>query len=127
MTVEELKAIFLHVVKDNYFNFDGRASRYEYWWFVVINLVISGVCTLLDQLVGMAIFSGILCLALLLPGLGLCVRRLHDINKSGWWILLAFIPFVGAIILLVWAAQKGDPEANDFGEVPTDNFAPAAE
>jgi uncharacterized membrane protein YhaH (DUF805 family) len=127
MTVQELKAIFLHVVKDNYCNFEGRASRYEYWWFVVINLVLSCVCTVLDQLVGLAIFSGILCLALLLPGLGLCVRRLHDINKSGWWLFLGLIPFVGAIIILVWAAQKGDEAANDFGEVPIDNFAPKAE
>ena len=127
MTVQELKAIFLHVVKDNYFNLDGRASRYEYWWFVVINLALSCVCTLLDQLVGMAIFSGILCLALLLPGLGLCVRRLHDINKSGWWALLALIPFVGAIILIVWVAQKGDAAANNYGEVPTDDYARVAE
>jgi len=127
MTVQELKAIFLHVVKDNYFNFDGRASRYEYWWFVVINIVISGVCTLLDQAIGLAIFSGIVGLALLLPGLGLCVRRLHDINKPGWWVLLILIPFVGAIILIVWAAQPGNPEANDYGDVPTDDYAQVAE
>lgn len=127
MTVKELKAIFLHVVKDNYYNFDGRASRYEYWWFVVINLVISCVCSLLDQLVGLAIFSGLLCLALLLPGLGLCVRRLHDINKSGWWVLIALIPFVGAIILIIWAAKPGDAESNDFGEVPTDEYAKVTE
>lgn len=127
MTVQELKAIFLHVVKDNYCNFNGRASRYEYWWFVVINIVFSCVCTLLDQLVGIAIFSGLLSLALLLPGLGLSVRRLHDINKSGWWLLLALIPLVGWIVIIVWAAQKGDEAANDFGEVPTDDYAKVAE
>lgn len=125
MSVQELKAVFLHVVKDNYFNLEGRASRYEYWWFVVINLALSVIAALLDKMVGLAIFSGILLLALLLPGLGLSVRRLHDINKSGWWLLLALVPFIGQIVILVWAAQKGDAAANDFGEAPTDDYAKA--
>jgi len=61
-----------------------------------------------------------------LPNLGLAVRRLHDINKSGWWILISLIPLVGWIILLVWAAQKSDESENDFGPVPTDDYAKAA-
>ncbi len=126
MTVQELKAIFLHAVKDNYCNFDGRASRYEYWWFVLCNVIISCVCSLIDQLIGVAIISGLVGLALLLPGLGLAVRRLHDINKSGWWVLISLIPLVGWIILIVWAAQKGDEAANDFGECPNDDYAKAA-
>ena len=126
MTIQELKAVFLHVVKDNYFNFEGRSSRYEFWWYVVCNLVISCVCSLIDSCIGMAIFSGLCSLALLLPNLGLAVRRLHDINKSGWWILISLIPLVGWIILLVWAAQKSDESENDFGSVPTDEYAKAA-
>ncbi|MBO4250413.1 MAG: DUF805 domain-containing protein [Paludibacteraceae bacterium] len=126
MSLNELKAIFLHVVKDNYFNFEGRASRYEYWWFFLINLVISGVCNILDYTLGIAICSAIVSLALLCPGLGVCVRRLHDINRSGWWVLLAAIPLIGGIILIVWLATKGDAAANEYGEVPTDEYAQAA-
>ena len=126
MSLNELKAIFLHVVKDNYFNFEGRASRYEYWWFVVINLVISIICNCLDYLFGIAICSAIVSLALLCPGLGVCVRRLHDINRSGWWVLLAAIPLIGGIILIVWLATKGDAAANEYGEEPTDEYAQAA-
>jgi uncharacterized membrane protein YhaH (DUF805 family) len=73
----------------------------------------------------MAIISGLVSLALLLPNLGLSVRRLHDINRSGWWILISLIPVVGWIIILIWAIQKGDESANDFGEVPSENFASA--
>lgn len=123
MTLNELKAIFLHVVKDNYFNFEGRASRYEYWWFVVINIIITCVASILDTIFGIAICSTIVSLALLCPGLGLSVRRLHDINREGWWVLIALIPLVGWIILILWAAQKGDEAANDYGEVPTDDYA----
>ena len=123
MTLNELKAIFLHVVKDNYFNFEGRASRYEYWWFVVINIIITCVASILDAICGIALFSTIVSLALLCPGLGLSVRRLHDINREGWWVLIALIPLVGWIILILWAAQKGDEAANDYGEVPTDDYA----
>jgi uncharacterized membrane protein YhaH (DUF805 family) len=125
MTFEELKAIFLHEVKDNYFNFEGRASRYEYWWYVVCLIAINIVCSIIDSIIGMAIISGLVSLALLLPNLGLSVRRLHDINRSGWWILISLIPVVGWIIILIWAIQKGDESANDFGEVPSENFASA--
>ena len=126
MSLNELKAVFLHVVKDNYFNFEGRASRYEYWWFFLINVVISGLCNCLDYLFGIAICSGIVSLALLCPGLGVCVRRLHDINRSGWWVFLAAIPLIGGIILIVWLATKGDAAANEYGEVPTDEYAQTA-
>ena len=127
MTLNELKAIFLHVVKDNYFNFEGRASRYEYWWFVVINLMITVICNFLDYAFGIAICSALVSLALLCPGLGLCVRRLHDINRSGWWVLITIVPLVGWIILIVWLATKGDAAANEYGEVPTDEYANVAE
>lgn len=64
------------------------------------------------------ICSGILGLAFLLPSLGLSVRRLHDINKSGWFILLGLIPLVGAIILIVWACKESDPHPNNYGPEP---------
>lgn len=66
----------------------------------------------------MNIASGILCLALLLPNLGLVVRRLHDIGKSGWWIFINFIPLVGSIILLVWWCKDSQMQPNVYGPVP---------
>lgn len=104
---------------NKYCCFTGRASRSEYWWWTLF-------CLLVGVVVG-AIFgsgntgitiSGIVNLALILPGLGVAVRRLHDINKSGWFILLAFIPIVGAIILIVWFIRNSDPTANQYGPVP---------
>jgi len=104
----------------NYCNFNGRSSRSEYWWYVlavfILNVVISTVFS--SNMSTMSSVSGIVSLALLLPGLGLCVRRLHDINKSGWNILFALIPIVGAIVLIIWFCKDSDPQANQYGPVP---------
>lgn len=64
------------------------------------------------------IVSGVFSLALLLPNLGLAVRRLHDIGKSGWWLFLAFIPVVGIIILIIWWCKDSQMEPNEYGPVP---------
>lgn len=64
------------------------------------------------------IITGIVNLALLLPGLGLCVRRMHDIGKSGWWVLIAIIPVIGWILFIYWAAQPSQPTPNQWGAVP---------
>ncbi len=66
----------------------------------------------------MSIISGIVNLVLLLPGLGLCVRRLHDTNRSGWWILIGFIPVVGWILLIVWFCQDSQRGPNQYGPEP---------
>lgn len=65
-----------------------------------------------------SIISGLVTLALFLPGLGLCVRRLHDINRSGWFVLLSLIPLIGAIILIIWFVKESDPTPNQYGPVP---------
>ena len=110
-------AIVKSVILKNYVNFEGRATRAEFWWFVLFNFVIGLILGVLGK-VG-AILSGIWGLGILLPQLGLGARRLHDINKSGWYLLLAFIPLVGAIILIIWLAKEGDPTENQYGPVPT--------
>lgn len=110
----------MRAITQNYCNFNGRASRSEYWWYclfvfalgVVIGIIFSSSHT------AMNVVSGLVNLALLLPGLGLAVRRLHDINKSGWWILLALIPAVGAIILIIWFCKESEPIPNAYGPVP---------
>ena len=110
-------AIVKSVILKNYVNFEGRATRAEFWWFFLFNFVIGLILGVLGK-VG-AILSGIWSLGILLPQLGLGARRLHDINKSGWYLLLSFIPVVGAIILIIWWATEGDPTENQYGPVPT--------
>lgn len=105
----------------NYANFSGRANRGEYWWFILANIIISIVLSVIDSAVfgavagGMGLLSIIWSLAVLIPSIALGVRRLHDIDRSGWWLLIAFIPLIGAIVLIVWAAKQGEARPNRFG------------
>lgn len=94
----------------NYANFSGRARRKEYWYFVLGQLIISIITGLLDE----TIFN-ISTLILFIPGLAVLVRRLHDINKSGWWILISLIPIIGSIILLIWLLTNTKSEKNQWG------------
>lgn len=106
-----------------YADFNGRARRSEYWYFCLFLVAAEMVLSLIfksDSFI-FRLFSA----AVLLPGLGVEVRRLHDIGKSGWFILLSLIPLVGAIILLVWAAREGDAGTNAYGENPKGAFADA--
>lgn len=107
---------FKLVVFERYAVFEGRAGRAEYWWFFLANFLIGLVIQVLagvsDALV---ILSVIYSLALLIPGLAVAVRRLHDTNKSGWWLLIALVPLVGIIVLIVFLATDGDPGANQYG------------
>jgi uncharacterized membrane protein YhaH (DUF805 family) len=93
----------------NYAVFTGRATRPEFWWFALFNfLVIMVAGALHPQLAGIAM------LALLLPGVAASARRLHDVGKSGWFLLLHFIPFFGNLVLLYWLVQPTDGP-NQFG------------
>lgn len=108
---------------DSYCRFQGRSSRSEYWWWVLFVAILSFCIGIIESILGFSMTavqttSGILSLVLLLPGLGLSVRRLHDIGKSGWWILLGFIPLVGTIILIIWFAQNSQMQDNQYGPVP---------
>ncbi len=107
-------------IAQNYCNFSGRSSRSEYWWYVLFTAIIScGVSLIFSgNQTTMSIISGIVNLVLLLPGLGLCVRRLHDTNRSGWWILIGFIPVVGWILLIVWFCQDSQRGPNQYGPEP---------
>ena len=107
-------------IMQNYCNFDGRASRSEYWWYVLFNTLLGfaiGIVFVWSETM-MDIVSGVAGLALLLPGLGLAVRRLHDIGKSGWWLLIGLIPLIGAIILLIWYCKESQMQPNEYGPVP---------
>lgn len=104
----------------NYCNFNGRSSRSEYWWYALAMLILNVILTLITghYETASAVIGTIVGLALLLPGLGLAVRRMHDINKSGWWILINLIPVVGNIIFIIFACKDSDPYPNQYGPVP---------
>lgn len=117
MNFNDIIAIVKSVILKNYVNFEGRATRPEFWWFFLFNFIVGIILSLFGSKVG-TVLSGIWSLAILLPQLGLGARRLHDINKSGWLLLLAFIPVVGIILLIYWWAQPGDATENQYGPVP---------
>jgi len=94
-----------------YADFNGRAPRAEYWWFVLFSCLVSVALHVIDR---SGIAGGLFSLAILLPSLGVAARRLHDTNRSGWFLLLNLIPIVGWIILIVWYIQKGDEGSNQY-------------
>lgn len=96
-----------------YADFNGRAARPEFWWFMLAQFVVGLILQMVLPLLG-----GLFSLAMLAPSLAAGSRRLHDIGKSGWLQLLALIPLVGWVILIYWAAQPGDPAANQYGAPP---------
>lgn len=107
-------------IQQHYCDFSGRASRSEYWWYVLFTVILSVIIQAFGVISSdVSLYLGaIVNLALLLPGLSLSVRRLHDINKSGWFILLGLIPIVGAIILIVWFCKESEMQPNQYGPVP---------
>jgi uncharacterized membrane protein YhaH (DUF805 family) len=109
---------FMNVVTQHYFDFNGRARRAEFWWYVLVYFIIAIILNVVQSILGLGtILSGLLGLALLLPSLGVEVRRLHDIGRSGWWLLIAFTG-IGIILLIYWLAQPGVTGANDYGPDP---------
>ena len=98
-----------------YVDFSGRAARPEFWWFVLFQIIVSAALGIVSVKL-----QGLGNLAMLLPGLAVGARRLHDINKSAWLLLLWLIPVLGWILLIYWAVQPGDAGANSYGEPPAD-------
>jgi uncharacterized membrane protein YhaH (DUF805 family) len=99
-----------------------RACRSEYWyWFLFV--VLGQIATaIIDSVIGVQLTTGIFSLVVLLPGIAVGVRRLHDLDRSGWWLLLAFVPLIGTIILIVWFCTRGTPGPNRFGPDPLAGF-----
>ena len=84
-----------------YADFNGRASRPEYWWFALFVFLVSAVLSMVSN-----VLPGIFAVATLLPSLAVAARRLHDTERSGWWLLIGLVPMVGFIVLIVFLAQK---------------------
>jgi uncharacterized membrane protein YhaH (DUF805 family) len=113
-------------VLSQYAGFAGRARRSEYWWFALLVTLISIATSVLDSALDTGFgdgsstgFFGVTAnLVLLLPSLAVAVRRLHDTDRSGWWLLIALIPLIGLIVLLVLFVQDGTAGTNRFGPSP---------
>jgi uncharacterized membrane protein YhaH (DUF805 family) len=108
----------------NYVNFSGRAVRSEYWYWTLFVIVLVGVLGVVDQMLNpgarmgaFSVLNGLVSLALILPGIAVSVRRLHDIDRTGWWLLLGFT-VIGALVLIYWACQRGTSGPNRFGPDP---------
>jgi len=112
---------FVQSVKRNmttgaYAQISGRASRSEYWWFVLFTLLASTAAGVLDVLFPGDLLQTLFGIVTFIPGIALGIRRMHDIGKSGWWLLIGLIPVIGWIVLIVWLATKSNPGANQWGE-----------
>ena len=106
-------------VLEHYVDFEGRARRMEYWMFVLINLFIILGLGLLEALIGTGgVIGSLYSLAILIPSIAVSVRRLHDTGRSGWWILIGFIPVIGTLVLLIFYCLDGEPGDNEWGPDP---------
>lgn len=112
--VDAIKVCF-----NKYCCFSGRASRAEYWWWVLFTFIVGVVLGWLE-FTGTAgkIIYGLVNLALILPNLGVSVRRMHDIGKGGGYIFINLIPIVGWILWIIWCVKQSEPMPNRFGDVP---------
>lgn len=113
---------FMDAVKvcfSKYVSFSGRACRSEYWYFMLFNLIVSVVLSVVEGIVDMpGLLVGLYSLAVTLPVLAVTARRLHDTGRSGWWMLIQLIPLVGFIILLLWLVKTGGDTENTYGPSP---------
>ena len=122
---------YLDVLR-KYAVFRGRARRREYWIFLAVNVMITIMLIMIDAAVGtfdaeigLGLLSGVYTFAVLIPSLAVGARRLHDTDRSGWWLLISFIPVVGPIVLLVFLVLRGQIGPNRFGPDPKEAVASA--
>jgi uncharacterized membrane protein YhaH (DUF805 family) len=118
---------YLEVLK-KYAAFDGRSRRKEYWFFILFNVLISMALAFIDRLMGnvdpetgLGLFSGIYALGVMIPGMAVSVRRLHDTGRSGWWLLINLVPVIGTIVFLYFMVLDSTPERNEYGPSPKGN------
>jgi uncharacterized membrane protein YhaH (DUF805 family) len=121
--------LYLEVLR-KYAVFSGRARRTEYWTFTLVNIVVATLLAFVDNSSGMTVSTGVTAaygvgilsslygLAVLIPHLAVSVRRLHDTGRSGWWWLIGLVPVIGAVVLIIFAAQDSQPGSNEYGANP---------
>ena len=113
-------------------DFNGRARRQEYWIFFLFNILFSIAAAILDNILGLAFPQTgygpvyvIYALTMLVPGIAVFIRRMHDLGKSGWWFFIAFVPLIGGIWLLILVCTEGNKGPNEYGEDPKEEGEPA--
>ena len=118
-------------VLKNYTVFSGRASRKEFWYFTLFNAIITIVLGVLDLVTGSYLtesgiwfLSGGYALALLMPSIAVSIRRLHDTDRSGWWVLFSLVPLIGIIVFYLFMAQDSEPGENQYGPNPKEVSLP---
>ena len=129
--MELFNRYFLDTIKNRYAQFNGRASRSEFWYFALFYFLTDLVAAIIDAFVLNPMLGAtpeqaakggflqmIIALGLLLPSIALAIRRLHDIGKSGWWYLLVLVPIIGWVALLYFYILDSQPGANAYGENP---------
>lgn len=120
---------YLEVLR-KYAVFSGRARRKEYWFFFLFNIIFIIVLSFIDAIIGtynaqanIGLLGGIYALAVLIPAIAVGVRRLHDTNRSGWWLLIGLIPILGGIVLLIFMLLDSQPGENQYGANPKEAAA----
>lgn len=109
---------YLKCVKQHYADFAGRARRTEYWMFVLANTLVTIALFIIFNLVHLPFVASLYSLALLIPGLAVGARRLHDTGKSAWWLLIGVVPVIGTIVLIIFFATEGTGGSNEYGVDP---------
>lgn len=108
----------VRTVFSKYATFSGRARRSEFWWFTLFAILVYVVVSIIDAVIKNPVLAIIVALAMVIPGLAVTVRRLHDTGRSGWWYFIGLIPLIGAIVLLVFECQDSQPGQNAYGPSP---------
>ncbi|MBV1915163.1 MAG: DUF805 domain-containing protein [Pseudomonadales bacterium] len=107
---------FIDALKQ-YAIFEGRATRTEYWMYILFYMIISIALNVIDYVLGTMILSTVFGLGLLIPSISICTRRLHDTGRTGWWQLILLVPLIGVIVLLVFMVSESHEE-NEYGPGP---------
>lgn len=115
-----------------YADFNGRSRRSEYWYFVLFVVLIEIVLSILDRMLGLydgvrgyGWLAALFTLAVFIPHLAVGARRLHDTNRTGWWLLIGLVPVIGAIVLIYFFVQDSQPGSNAWGPNPKESAPPA--
>lgn len=106
------------------FVWEGRASRAEFWWFELAQLLIIIVALIIDQIIGTGVLYIIAAIVFILPSIAVLIRRLHDTDRTGWWFWIQLLPLIGLIVILVFTLTGGDEGDNKYGPNPYGSVAP---
>lgn len=118
---------FLDPIKNKYFDFTGRATRQEFWMYVLSYVILYVAISLVANVIGLSVLAILFALGVLAPSVAITARRLHDIGMSGWWQLVGLVPLLGLVIIIVLTARPGEAGSNQYGSSATATFAPAAD